>query len=52
MPYIVKKGKKKNDFLIVNQKTRQVVGHSTTIEKAYRSIEYREDAEKKTRANI
>lgn len=45
MPYAVKKGKKPNEFLIVNQKTGVVVGRSNSLDKANRSIGYRLGAE-------
>lgn len=51
MPYIVKKGKNSREFLIVKQKTGEVVGRSTTMKKAYASIAHREKGEaKKNRA--
>jgi len=46
MPYIVRKGKGSKEFLIVNQKTNSIVGHSDSMDKAYRSIKYREEAER------
>jgi len=48
MPYIVRKAGPKK-FLIVNQKTGEVVGHSTSVDKAYRSIGYRMEGEKNKR---
>ena len=47
MPYIVKKVKGAKKFAIVNHKTGRVVGHSTTMKKAYASIAHREDVELK-----
>lgn len=44
MSYIVKKGKGSRPFLIVNQKTGEVVGRSNTLNKASRSAGYREEA--------
>lgn len=46
-PYIVKKVKGIKKFAIINHKTGEVVGHSTTMKKAYASIAHREDAEEK-----
>ena len=47
MPYIVKKGSGKRPFRIVNQKTGEVVGTSTTLKNAHGSIAHRMDAESK-----
>ena len=45
MAYVVKPGKGKKKFNIVNQKTGQVVGSSDSLAKAHRSIKYRTSAE-------
>lgn len=54
MGYIVKKGnikKGQKPFLIVNQKSGEIVGTSEDLEKANRSIGYRTgEAKPKTRA--
>lgn len=45
MPYLIKKGKGKKPFLIVNKQTGKVVGHSDSRAKAARSIGYRMEGE-------
>lgn len=45
MGYIVKTGKGKRPYKIINQKSGKVVGTSIKIDKAYKSIKYRTEAE-------